>query len=199
MKSLLSKEESRRLLKEKSVYYIETHAKKHEDILKVQEQKALQAEKMKDLDGQLCCHVESLLYKLFPDGPSSKTAQGYRFGSKGSLTVSHSGPKAGQFYEFERQEGGGLLKLISRELKLDSQEARSWAGEFLGVANEIQLPAHFQKPTVPCEKESGWVSIKLDPKVPAPKLEERGKLGYYYKKVMRVIPTTMKRATFSTM
>lgn len=185
LKSLLSKEECRGFLKEKSVYYIEMHAKKHEDILKVQEQKALQSEKMKDLDGQLSSHVESLLYKLFPDGPSSKTAQGYRFGSKGSLIVSHSGPKAGQFYDFERQEGGGLLKLISRELKLDSQEARSWAGEFLGVANEIQFPAHFQKPTISSEKESDWVSFKPDPKVPAPKLEEQGKLSYYYKEVMR--------------
>ena len=185
LKSLLSKEESKEFLKEKSIYYIETHAKKHEDILKSQEQKVLQGEKMKDLDGQLSCHVESLLYKLFPDGPSSKTAQGYRFGSKGSLTVSHSGPRAGQFYDFERQEGGGLLKLISRELKLDSREAKSWAGEFLGIASEIRLPAHFQKPTIPYEKESDWVSVKPDPKVPAPKFEEQGKLGYYYSEVMR--------------
>ncbi|MCB1076116.1 MAG: conjugal transfer relaxase/helicase TraA, partial [Simkania sp.] len=185
LKSLLSKEGSREILKEKSVYYIETHAKKHKDILKSQEQKALQVEKMKDLEGQLGCHVESLLYKLFPDGPSSKTAQGYRFGSKGSLVVSHSGPKAGQYYDFERQEGGGLLKLISRELKLDSHEARVWAGEFLGVANEIQLPAHFQKPTISSEKESDWASVKPDPKALAPKLEEQGKLSYYYKEVMR--------------
>jgi len=99
--------------------------------------------------------------------------------------VSHSGPKAGQFYDFERQEGGGLLKLISRELKLDSREAKSWAGEFLGIASEIRLPAHFQKPAISYEKESDWVSVKPDPKVPAPKFEEQGKLSYYYKEIMR--------------
>ncbi|MCB1073299.1 MAG: AAA family ATPase [Chlamydiia bacterium] len=185
LKPLLSKEEHRGILKEKSVYYIETHAKKHEGILKAQEQRALQAEKMKDLDGQLASHVEPLLYKLFPDGPSSKTAKSYRFGAKGSLSVTHSGPKSGQFYDFERQEGGGLLKLISRELKLDSQETRVWAGEFLGIASEIKLPVSFQKPATSYEKESDWVSVKPDPKVPAPKLEEQGKLTYYYSEVMR--------------
>ena len=185
LKSLLSKEGSREILKEKSVYYIETHAKKHEDILKSQEQKALQVEKMKDLEGQLGCHVESLLYKLFPDGPSSKTAQGYRFGSKGSLVVSHSGPKAGQYYDFERQEGGGLLKLISRELKLDSREAKSWASEFLGIASEIKLPSSYKKTETIKDKESDWVSVKPDPKVPAPKFEEQGKLSYYYNEIMR--------------
>ena len=185
LKPLLSKEENREFLKEKSVYYIEMHAKKHEGILKAQEQKALQAEKMKGLEGQLDNHVEPLLYKLFPDGPSSKTAQSYRFGAKGSLSVTHSGAKAGQFYDFERQEGGGLLKLISRELKLDVKEARSWAGEFLGIADEIKLPACFQKPKTSYEKESDWVSVKPDPKHPAPQFEEKGKLSHYYNEIAR--------------
>ena len=185
LKPFLSKEESRGVLKENSVYYIEIHAKKHEDILKAQEQRASQAEKMKDLDGQLTSNIEPLLYKLFPDGPSSKTAKSYRFGAKGSLSVTHSGPKAGQFYDFERQEGGGLLKLIARELKFDKGEARAWAGEFLGIANEIKLPSSFKKPEFSQGKESDWVSVKPDPKVPAPKFEEQGKLHHYFNEVMR--------------
>jgi len=185
LKPLLSKEKSKGLLKEKSIYYIEAHAKKHEEVLKDQEQRALQVEKMKDLNGQLAAHIEPLLYKLFPDGPSKKTGREYRFGAKGSLLVNHNGEKAGQFYDFERGEGGGPLKLIARELKLDKADARAWAGEFLGIANEIKLPATFNKPKLSPEKDSNWVSIKPDPKVPAPKLEEQGKLSYYYKEVMR--------------
>jgi len=185
VKPFLSKEESRGVLKENSVYYIEIHAKKHEDILKAQEQRTFQAEKMKDLDGQLTSHVEPLLYKLFPDGPSSKTAKSYRFGAKGSLSVTHSGHKAGQFYDFERQEGGGLLKLIARELKLDKGETRAWAGGFMGIVNEIKLPSSFKKPEGSLGKESDWVSVKPDPKVPAPKFEEQGKLHHYFDEVMR--------------
>ncbi|MCB1073112.1 MAG: conjugal transfer relaxase/helicase TraA, partial [Chlamydiia bacterium] len=35
------------------------------------------------------------------------------------------------------------------------------------------------------DKESDWVSVKPDPKVPAPKFEEQGKLSYYYNEIMR--------------
>ncbi|WP_194848016.1 AAA family ATPase [Candidatus Neptunochlamydia vexilliferae] len=184
LRPFLSQEKSNRFLKDTSTYYIETHAKKYENTLKAQEQKALQNEKIKDLNGQLTSHVEPLLYKLFPDGPSSKTAQSYRFGSKGSLSVSHSGPKAGQFYDFERQEGGNLLQLIERELKLDKAEARTWAGEFLGIASEIKVSAQFQKPIGSFEKASDWVSISPDPKVPAPPFEKQ-KISNYYTEVMR--------------
>lgn len=185
LKSFLAKAESRKVLADKSLYYIETHAKKHEDILKTQEQKALHLEKMKDLNHQLVFHVEPLLYKLFPDGPSKKTGREFRFGAKGSLLVNHTGDKAGQFYDFERGEGGGLLKLIGRELKLDKVEARKWAAEFLGIVSEIKLPASFNKPKSSPEKDATWVSIKPDSKIPAPKFENHGKLHYYYKEVMR--------------
>ena len=91
----------------------------------------------------------------------------------------------GFFTILEEKEGGGLLKLIQRELKLDRVEARRWAGEFLGIASEIKLPVSFQKPATSYEKESDWVSVKPDSKIPAPKLEEQGKLCYYYEEVMR--------------
>jgi hypothetical protein len=179
LKSLLSKEESKKFLKEKSIYYIKIHAQKHEDILKAQEKKVLH----KDVEGQLRSHIESLLYKLFPDGPSSKTAQSYRFGSKGSLSITHSGPKAGEFYDFERQEGGGLLKLIARELKLDFREAKTWATEFLGIASEIKTPLTFHRPQKTLQEFSHWTSLK--PNSPAPSLKELGKLHHYYKEVAR--------------
>lgn len=183
LNALLINEEKRGTLNEKTAYYIKADAQKHNAIL--QEQKVLQAEKMKDLEGQLGFHVESLLYKLFPDGPSSKTTQSYRFGSKGSLAVSYSGPKAGQFFDFERGEGGGLLKLIARELKLNQTEAKTWAGEFLGIAKDIQLPNHFKRAEPLSKKPFTWISLKPDPDHPAPPLEKLGKLHHYYQEVTR--------------
>lgn len=185
LKTFASKEEIKGVFKEKSIYYLETQAKKHEEILKAQEERVLRQEKRQDLDNKLSTNIDSLLYKLFPDGPSSKTAKSYRFGAKGSLTITHSGPKAGQFYDFENQEGGSLLKLIGRELQLDKQQSCDWAKEFLGIANEIKIPKTFQKPSAPLEKESDWVSVKPDPNIPAPMLEDKGKLHYYFNETMR--------------
>ncbi len=185
LKPLLSKEENKKILKDKSVYYIETHAKKHEKILEAQKQKAIGKEKIKGIEDQLSFHVEPLLYKLFPDGPSSKTSHSFRFGAKGSLSVTIAGPKAGQFYDFERGEGGGLLKLIARELKLDKQESRAWAGEFLGIVDTFQFPTTFKKPETSIKEVSNWFSLKPDPKFPAPPLEKIGKLHHYYREVVR--------------
>jgi len=185
LRPLLIKKECRGILKEGALYYIEAHAKRHENLLKNQEQRPFQREKTKELDVQLTSHIEPLLYKLFPDGPSAKTAKGYRFGSKGSLSVTHSRPKAGQFYDFERQEGGSLLQLISRELKLDKREARIWAGEFLKISNEIMPSASFKKLTATQGKESDWVSVKPPSDIFAPTLKEHGKMHYYFRELVR--------------
>ncbi|MCB1116467.1 MAG: AAA family ATPase, partial [Chlamydiia bacterium] len=184
LKSFLSKSESKGVLKESSIYYIGVHAKRHEEVLKAREEQALKGEKLKNLEGSLASHIEPLLHKLFPDGPSVKTSQGYRFGAKGSLSVTCAGSKAGQFYDFERGEGGGLLTLIERELKMNRQEAKAWAGEFLGIAEEIKLPATFQKSHRSVET-SDWISLKPNPKLPAPSFEKLGKLHHYYKEVAR--------------
>ena len=180
LKKGLSKEEFNTTLGEKPAYFITVQADKHQEILKSQE-KQLQP---KNLEGELSNHIESLLHKLFPDGPSSKTSQRFRFGSKGSLSVTHSGPKAGQFYDFENDEGGGLLKLIQREFKLNQNEAKTWALEFLGQPHKV--PTIFSKPSSHKEiTQTSWISYKADPQNPAPKFKEIGKLHYYYQEVMR--------------
>jgi hypothetical protein len=40
-----------------------------------------------------------------------------RFGNRGSLSVKVAGPKAGEWYDHEKQEGGDLFKLIERECR----------------------------------------------------------------------------------
>lgn len=139
------------------------------------------------LDEQLKAHIEPLLYRLYPEGPASRDRTSFRFGSKGSLSVAHSGTKAGQFYDFEQKEGGGLMKLIQRELGLGKVEARAWAQDFLGIASDISIPKTFMRPSHEHKAEDTWVSLRPDPSVPAPKLEElKGKkLGFYFNEVTR--------------
>ena len=175
VKTLLSQDQVKRAFKEKSLYYLELHAQKHEEILNIQQQKAL------NLQEQLKNNLESLLYKLFPDGPHSKTAQHYRFRSKGSLSIAHSG----EFYDFENKEGGGLLQLIAKELQLDKQEAKDWAKQFLGIANDIKTPLTFKRPNKTIPEESSWTSLQPDPKIPPPPREKISKLHHYYKEIAR--------------
>lgn len=139
------------------------------------------------IDNQLKAHLEPLLYRLYPEGPVSRDRTNFRFGNKGSLSVVHSGSKAGQFYDFEQQAGGGLMKLIQSELGLGKVEARAWAQDFLGIASDISVPRTFLKPSKSDKAEDTWVSLRPDPTVPAPNLEDlRGKkLGLYFNEVDR--------------
>lgn len=111
-----------------------------------------------------------------------------RFSSKGSLSVVCSGAKAGQFYDFENQEGGGPLKLIQRQLGLGSAEAKEWAKNFLGVTQDIKVPKIFTSPSpAHKDKDSQWVSLIPSPEAPAPGLEElcHKKLCNYFEEVAR--------------
>lgn len=142
-----------------------------------------------DAEEGLKTHMEPLFYRLFPEGPTRKERGNFRFGAKGSLSVAHSGDKIGQFYDFERQEGGGPLKLIQRELGLGSIEAKEWVNQFLEVAHEIKVPKVFSKSHSGArkEKDSDWVSLLPDSNIPAPRLEELSnrKLHHYFEEVMR--------------
>lgn len=140
-----------------------------------------------DLEEHLRENLEVLLHRLFPEGPTARDRTSFRFRHKGSLSVIHSGKKMGQFYDFENQSGGGLLKLVQLELGLGKRESRSWTQEFLGIAPDISIPKSFFRPQSGVKKEDDWVSIQPDHKNPAPKLEEikEGKLGLYFSEVAR--------------
>lgn len=60
------------------------------------------------LENQLGERLEELLFKLYPEGPSRRSTREYRYGSKGALSISCSGSKAGTFYDFEKGKGGGV-------------------------------------------------------------------------------------------
>ncbi|NGX62395.1 MAG: ATP-dependent RecD-like DNA helicase, partial [Chlamydiae bacterium] len=138
----------------------------------------------RDLNAELKEHFETLLYKLFPDGPTRKDHKGMRFGSKGSLSVNLTGPHAGTFYDFEEQVGGGPLRLIERTLCCTPSQTRKYAQEFLGEAPNLFTPTHFaHKKTL---QEQEFVSLKPDPNIPAPPLKQINKgLAFYYQEKMR--------------
>lgn len=159
---------SKERLNEKVREIVELQGAKHETSL---EQKDLRYSS--SLTEELKFNIEPLVARLFPDGPTSRTATAWRFGSKGSFSVTHSGEKAGQFYNFEQGEGGGLLKLIEHRLGLDKQEAKLWAKEFIGVSTDIEIPRQFQKKSSN-QLSSQWVSLKPPPHAPVPKTRQVG-------------------------
>jgi Ti-type conjugative transfer relaxase TraA len=103
--------------------------------------------------------IESLLYELFPDGPSRRDSRGFRFGSNGSLAVHCVGDKKGCYYNHETKEGGNLLSLIEKKKGLNRTEAISWAKEFLNVSNQRPVPSHFSTAGFLKTKEETWISL----------------------------------------
>lgn len=165
----------REAISPKSLEIIQEQASRHELFLSTKEKPSKQ-----DLDDRLKTHVEPLLYRLYPEGPTSRDRHHFRFGSKGSLSIAHSGPKVGQFYDFEKQQGGSLLKLIQIEMGLGKKEACTWAEDFLGGASTLAAPKTFFKQEKGPKLEDTWVSLKPDPNHPAPSLE--GLKGKYLSK-----------------
>ncbi len=139
------------------------------------------------LEDRLKEKLDSLLYRLYPDGPTGRNRTSFRFGSKGSLSVAYSGSKAGQFYDFEQQVGGGLLKLIQREMGLGQGEARAWAQHFLSEPTDVSLPSSFQRSIKESKAEDIWVSCKPVLEQPAPALDaiKGKKLASYFDEVSR--------------
>ncbi len=169
-------------LGKKIVKQIVDQASRYQSLIE-QNQKA----SSQSVEEALKVNVEPLLYRIFPEGPCQKNRQEFRFGNKGSLSVIHAGEKAGQFYDFERQEGGSVLKLVQRELGLGRLEALEWAKDFLGMVQDIQVPRSFQKPTKEVSVDRDWISLKPAPSIPAPALKDLPgkKLHYYYEEVAR--------------
>ncbi|HNA62825.1 MAG TPA: hypothetical protein PKW79_07090, partial [Rhabdochlamydiaceae bacterium] len=166
-------------LEARDIQIVKEQAQRHELFLTKQEKSKL------NLEEHLKENLETLLYRLYPEGPNGRDRTSFRFGNKGSLSVVHSGNKAGQFFDFERKEGGGLVRLIQRELGLGKVEAKVWAHDFLGTAADISVPTTFSRLHQPTKLEDVWVSLKPDPKNPAPKLENIKGIGFYFDEVCR--------------
>lgn len=169
-----------KVLSKKSYEIVQDRANRHQQRIEAAANSSVQIQE------RLAEHIEPLIYRLFPDGPSWKDHSTFRFGAKGSLAVRHSGSKAGSFYDFENELGGGLIQLIQREKGLAHQEALKWAREFLGSDISTIVPAYCRIPRSSEAREKEWVSMRPDPSVPAPSLKElSSKLNGQFKETAR--------------
>lgn len=137
------------------------------------------------IENQLRDHMEELLFKLYPEGPTRRSAREYRYGSKGALSVSCLGAAAGTYYDFEKGEGGGLLKLIEHTRSLQNEQAFQWARNF--VSGAIHSPV---KPwlanSLELKNTDSWESQKPALNSPAPDLRTISKkLDEQYNEVAR--------------
>lgn len=128
-----------------------------------------------NIEDQLKENIEPLLHALFPEGPSRKDSKGFRFGSKGSLSVTCLGPKSGLFHDFETKEGGGMLALIRKCKGLDVKDSKKWAKEFLGTAPKFSTTRIFSTKNIESKREDEWVSQKIDKQAHVPGLGEVSK------------------------
>jgi Ti-type conjugative transfer relaxase TraA len=128
------------------------------------------------IESQLNENLEGLLYKLFPEGPQRRDSRGFRFGCKGSVFVSCVGQEKGCYYDHERKEGGGLIKLIENKEKLNRTEAIAWASDFLKNSSGQAVPSHFSTAKFVKGREEQWISLIPPPQTPMPQL---GSLSKY--------------------
>ena len=169
-------------LGKKSAALIADQSARHEE-----RQQRKVATKGTHIEEELLTHIEPLVHRLFPDGPSRKERTAWRFGNKGSLSIEITGKEAGKYFDFESQEGGGLLKLVQQKLGLGRLEAIEWAKEFVGTAPELQIPKTSLSPSEKAVIDPEWVPLKPEPNFPAPKLEElsKQKLCRYFTEAAR--------------
>lgn len=178
----VSSEELSAFLGKKVASFIQIQSSRHQIIVERNEKT-----KATHLEISLRENIVPLLYRLFPEGPTRKGKEEFRFGAKGSLSVIHSGEEAGKYYHFEKQEGGGILTLIQRELGLGHLEALEWAKDFLGVVHETHIPNTFLREPQSAAKKTDWISVKPDSMYLAPSLQQLGnqKLHHYFNEVAR--------------
>ena len=160
----LGAEESKASFSKKELQIIRGQAEKHEySIARYENSSYRLEEKLKN-------SLPQLLYRLFPDGPSRRQGIGLRFGNKGSLSIVTQGERSGTYYDFEKREKGGLLKLIGSQIGLDQEESKSWASNFLGSTLQ-EVPRSYS--IAPSTKaKSNWISQTPQGDEKSPNLSE---------------------------
>lgn len=82
----------------------------------------------------LSTQIESVCYALGLGEPTSRSAEQVRYRAKGSLVLWVSGPSQGRFSDFEADQHGDALDLVSHVIGGDIRYAMNWADQFVGNA-----------------------------------------------------------------
>ena len=85
-----------------------------------------------DINQRLAPRMLDLTRALGLGDPSGRSREAVRFRSRGSLSIEVSGPKCGQWYDFEAGLGGDPLGLIAHIHRSNMREAFKWALNWLG-------------------------------------------------------------------
>ena len=97
-----------------------------------------------DLNGALRSNFEALVLDLLGEPSGCRgSSHDWRYGRKGSLSVTVRGPRCGRWRDFERSESGGPLDLIMRKHRCSLEDAAAWATSWLGLepsTNVVRLP-----------------------------------------------------------
>jgi hypothetical protein len=86
------------------------------------------------MPADLAAQIEAVARRLLgePNRTLSSRTQ-WRYGTHGSLCVEVAGDRAGTRFDFEANDGGGVLDLVTRQTGLAKGEAAEWLGSELGV------------------------------------------------------------------
>jgi hypothetical protein len=88
------------------------------------------------LNRELTARISDLCLELLGESTLKKSDE-WRYGNKGSLSVTISGPYQGRFYDFETGIHGGALDLITHIKALNGRDLCQWARNWLGIAKDI--------------------------------------------------------------
>jgi Ti-type conjugative transfer relaxase TraA len=144
----VDREKIKQVLGTKSYDILHDQAQRHEQFLKPKI----------NIEDQLKDNLEAVLHKLFPNGPSGKDATGLRFGRNKSLAVICRGEKKGCFKDFETGDGGGIVKLIEKQLQCSRSEALSWGQSLLGGDRSGFVPHKYYSAKTELPEPTLWTS-----------------------------------------
>lgn len=95
-----------------------------------------------DLAARVNYRMADLAHTLLGDpNPAHTTKSQLRYGTKGSMAIEITGPRAGRWFNHEAGVGGDGLELIKHHKGLPDAEARRWARDWLGDIQHRPTPS----------------------------------------------------------
>ena len=91
-------------------------------------------------DAELRARLPELAVDLLGQ-PSIKTGLEWRWGRKGSLAITISGPKAGMWFDHEAGDGSHFADLVGRKLGMARSDVNDWIADRIGMADRHQPAA----------------------------------------------------------
>lgn len=104
--------------------------------------------------------IRVLAHEKWPNRKITQTKYSLRIGNKGSISVELEGDKRGLWFDFEKSEGGNLIKGLTRALPTNVRSASSYtyrgrSGELLGNVLRVNTEEGKKIPQTTITEDSG--------------------------------------------